>query len=380
MTDPAPLALLPAGLRDLLPPDAAHEAAVAAALGSVFASHGYEPVKPPLVEFEDSLFAGIGAATAAATFRLMDPASRRMMGVRADLTPQIARIAAHRLARAPRPLRLSYAGDVLRVAGGQLRPEREFLQVGVELIGSDAAAADAEVILLAAEALTGVGVARLTVDLTQPTLVRAVCQGFGLDDAAMDAVRAALDRKDANAVAATGGAAAETLAALLRAAGAHPRATEALAAIALPEAARAARDRLVAVAGLVAEAAPERVLTVDPVEYRGFEYQTGVSFTLFGPGVRGDLGRGGRYAAAAGEPATGFTLFMDSVLRALPGPKRVPRLFLPHGAPHVEAARLRAEGWIVVAGLAPVADPIAEAARLGCGHVRVDGAVVALPA
>ena len=109
------------------------------------ASHGYERVKPPLVEFEENLLSGAGAAMAQDTFRLMDPISQRMIGLRADMTPQVARIAATRLANAPRPLRLCYAGQVLRVKGSELRPERQVGQVGAELIGADAAAADVEV-------------------------------------------------------------------------------------------------------------------------------------------------------------------------------------------------------------------------------------------
>src|ERR1700709_1806000 len=105
MTDDLPPnpALLPAGLRDLLPPDAETEASAVEALMTVFAAHGYQRVKPPLLEFEDSLLAGSGAAVAEQTFRLMDPNSQRMMGLRADTTPQVARIATTRLANAPRP-------------------------------------------------------------------------------------------------------------------------------------------------------------------------------------------------------------------------------------------------------------------------------------
>ena len=99
--NPAHPALLPAGLRDLLPPDAETEAAAVEALLAVFASHGYERVKPPLLEFEDTLFAGSGAAVAEQTFRLMDPDSQRMMGLRADTTPQVARIAGTRLVNRP---------------------------------------------------------------------------------------------------------------------------------------------------------------------------------------------------------------------------------------------------------------------------------------
>ena len=155
MTDDDPInpALLPAGLRDLLPPDAETEAASVEALMEVFAAHGYARVKPPLLEFADSLLAGAGGAVAEQTFRLMDPDSQRMMGLRADTTPQVARIAATRLATAPRPLRLSYAGQCLLVRGSQLAPDRQIAQAGIELIGPDTPAADAEIVLVGAEAL-----------------------------------------------------------------------------------------------------------------------------------------------------------------------------------------------------------------------------------
>src|SRR5690606_5561529 len=134
------------------------------------------------------------------TFRLMDPVSQRMMGLRADMTLQVARIAATRLRNEPRPLRLSYAGQVLRVTGSQLRPERQFGQAGVELIGAVSAAADAEVALLAAEALTVVGVSGISVDLNLPTLGATVATALGFEGEGLTALVKALDRKDAAAV------------------------------------------------------------------------------------------------------------------------------------------------------------------------------------
>ena len=181
MTEYERNALLPAGLRDVLPHDAAFEAAIVEILVAVFAARGYDRVKPPLIEFEDSLLAGAGIAVASQTFRLMDPVSQRMMGVRADITPQIARIAKSRLAGTPRPLRLSYAGDVLRVRGSQLRPERQIVQVGAELIGAAAPAADAEIITMAMEAIAATGVDGLTVDLTVPRLVPSLLERHGVD-------------------------------------------------------------------------------------------------------------------------------------------------------------------------------------------------------
>jgi ATP phosphoribosyltransferase regulatory subunit len=375
-------ALLPAGLGDLLPTDAAQEAALVERLMATFAQHGYDRVSPPLIEFEDTLLAGPGAALAHQTFRLMDPVSQRMMGVRADMTLQVARIARTRLGKAPRPLRLSYAGQVLRVKGTQLRPERQFGQVGVELVGALEADADAELVLLAATALRAAGVTGLSVDLTVPTLVTSVCQALGLDEATLGATRAALDRRDAAALDALPAALGTLLTQLLAAAGPAREAVAALARIALPESAEPDRRRLVQVVEIVSRADPDLQLTVDPVEQRGFEFQTGLSFTLFGRGVRGELGRGGRYRVGGdirtGEPATGFTLYTDTVLRAVPPLPAPRRVLLPHGTAPAEGARLRAEGWNTRAALAPVADPAAEARRLGCSHLYEGGAVVAV--
>ena len=363
-------ALLPQGLRDLLPPDAAIEAAVVARQMAVLASHGYERVKPPMAEFEENLLAGAGAAMAKETFRLMDPISQRMIGLRADMTPQVARIATTRLRKAPRPLRLCYAGQVLRVKGGEIRPERQVGQVGAELIGSDEVAADVEAVTLAAAALSASGVDGLSVDLTLPTLVPAVISAFGLDAAAAEALRAALDHKDVASVAAVGGAAAPLLAKLVAAAGAAKKALAALRGLDLPGQAAAERARLVAVVEAVQRAAPRLVLTIDPVENRGFEYHTGASFTLFARAVRGELGRGGRYRTGngGGEPATGFTLYTDTVLRALPEQPAMKRIYVPLGGDAARAERLRSEGWATVAGLGAVKDAAAEAKRLDCSH------------
>ena len=377
-------ALLPTGLRDLLPPDAGAEAALAEALLARFAAQGYERVKPPLVEFEDSMLSGAGAGLADQTFRLMDPASHRMMAVRSDLTPQIARIAASRLARSPRPLRLSYAGEILRVQGSELRPERQFRQVGFELIGIGAGAAcDAEVILLAADALAGLGVeGGLSVDLNAPTLVASLLAEEGIDAGDTEPLRDALDRKDATAVEAIGGAASTALVSLLRAAGVAETALDALAPLALPGAAAAALATLLEVATLLREAAPALALTIDPVEWRGFEYHTGTSFSLFAGGVRTELGRGGRYAVGDalgdGEEAAGCTIYIDTLLRAVPAPPAPRRVYLPHGSPRTDGATLRADGWITIAGLAPEPDPAAEAARLGCSHVWRGGSATPL--
>jgi ATP phosphoribosyltransferase regulatory subunit len=372
------LALLPGGLVDLLPPEAEAEAEAVSTIMGVFASHGYQRVKPPLLEFEDGLLAGSGAAMADQTFRLMDPESRRMMGLRADMTPQIARIASTRLAAQPRPLRLSYAGQCLRVHASQLAPDRQLAQAGIELIGIDNPAADAEMVLLAAEALDAVGLDRVSFDLTLPPLAPALLDEAGICGAARGKLTRALDRKDAAEVAQQGGAIASLLAELLLAAGPVGPALGVLAGAKLGPASRAVYERLAAtIQAIQAQSAGLR-LTLDPLEFRGFRYHTGICVTVFAPGHYEELGRGGRYVSGEQEPATGLTLYPDAVLRARSKPAPRPRAYLPWGTPHEAGAKLRAEGFATVAALEPAPDGAAEARRLGCTHLLRDGASVAI--
>jgi ATP phosphoribosyltransferase regulatory subunit len=380
MTDlPSPHpALLPSGLRDLLPPDAETEASAVQALMDTFAAHGYQRVKPPLLEFEDSLLAGSGAAVADQTFRLMDPDSNRMMGLRTDITPQVARIATTRLVHAPRPLRLSYAGQCVRVRGGQLVPDRQVAQAGIELIGHDSPEADAEIVLVGADALAAMGLTRVSFDLLLPPLVPTLLEEAGLPAAARAPLVRALDRKDAAAVAERGGTLAGILTDLLLAAGPAERALAALRSAALTPGARVLADRLETVVTAIRTRAPGLRLTIDPVEFRGFRYHTGVSLTIYAPGRHEELGRGGRYICGETEPATGLTLFPEAVLRAAPPRSAKRRVFVPFGSDPADSAALRAQGYATVTGLEPQADDAAEARRLHCNQMLKGGSLVAL--
>ena len=377
--------LLPAGLADLLPPDAAREARAIDVAIERFAAFGYERVKPPLVEFEESLLGGPGAALSQQTFRLMDPVSQRMMGVRPDMTVQVARIAVTRLKHEPRPLRLSYGGNVIRVRGSALKPERQFAQVGTELIGVDSAEADAEAVLLAVDTLRSIGVSDLSVDLNLPTLVAAVASGVNQPEEAMSRLRRALDRKDEGGIAKAGAdkRAADLFAGLLRAAGPADKGLAQLSRLELPEAAAAEAARLAEVVKLVAAAEDDLPLTIDPVEYRGLEYQTGVSFSVFALKGREELARGGRYSAGypedgVSESATGFTVYMDAVLAASEAPTERPRLYVGLGTPWADCAPWQVKGYAVVRAVVAASDPRSEAKRLRCSHALIDGEAVPL--
>jgi ATP phosphoribosyltransferase regulatory subunit len=165
---------------------------------------------------------------------------------------------------------------------------------------------------------------------------------------------------------------------LLLAAGPADRALEALRAADLPNFAGALATRLGQAVAAIRSRAPDLRLTIDPVEFRGFRYETGVSVTIYAPGRHQELGRGGRYLCGEAEPATGLTLLPDAILRVAPPREARKRVYIPVGASPSEAATLRAQGYATVGALSAAANDRAEAARLGCSHILRDGAATLL--
>ena len=357
--------LLPEGLRDRLPPQAQALASLVRTLTDVCAAHGYERVAPPLIEYEASLASG----SSRERLRFTDPVSQMTLALRSDITGQVGRIAVTRLAGQARPLRLMYAGQVARVRGDQLSPERERTQAGAELIGSDSPAAAAEVLAVAVEALTATGLTGLSVDLTMPTLVADLATaGWSLGNASLSDVQAWLDGKDVGALRAAG---ADQYVPLIAAAGPVHSALAALKQLDLPNAVLARLDAIAALAdGLNGVS-----VTLDPTERHGFEYQTWLGFSLFGAGLMAEVGRGGAYTVAHAdgrqEAAIGFSLYVDGLVDLGLGQEARTRVLLPVGTSADIGAELRQQGWITVAAL----EAGAETKALNCSHILADGAV-----
>ena len=371
-------ALLPEGLRDELPPNAAKEAQLVMALEGTFESYGYLRVKPPLIEFEETLLSGTGSALASQAFRVMDPLTQRIMAVRPDMTPQIARIARTRLTNQPRPLRLCYTGQVLRVRGDGLRPERQFTQAGIELIGSESGAADREVLCAMVDALKAAGLTRLTVDLTSPNLVPVICAAHGMTTKDITVARRMADDKDISLFSEDWPKALRVLlTALIRCAGPIDSALSRLAALDLPEQALKTQHDLATLACALTAQHKDVGLTLDPGESRGFEYQTGLGFTLFASGVRGELGRGGRYRIHDQEPAVGGSLYLDTILRALPDPPRRKRVLVPHDTNLSVHQRLHADNYATIGFLGDGQVDTELARTQNCEFVWIDGDLIA---
>ncbi|WP_225008976.1 ATP phosphoribosyltransferase regulatory subunit [Novosphingobium percolationis] len=365
--------LLPEGLEDRLPREAATTTRAMRAIQDVMHGHGYDRVLPPMIEFEKSLASRMAGIQSRRMFRFVDPSSLRMMALRSDFTPQIGRIAQTRLAEAPRPLRLMYAGQVLTIKGAGLDPAREKLQCGAELIGSDNVAAATEILTVAIEALQAAGATGVSVDFTLPDLVDTLAEkAFPLETGQIEAVRRELDTKDAGGLVDAGG---EAYVPLIYATGDFDSAIEKLAAI---DAGGVLKDRIAALREIAAAIGEKARLTLDPSERHGFEYQSWFGFTLYADGVRGLLGRGGTYriaGAGAGEAATGFSLYPDALIELLAASEEAPdKVFLPLGHDRDVAARLRSIGWRTAAALSEGDS----AETLACSHVLEGDEVVAL--
>lgn len=349
--------LLPENLEDILPPEAQRIDAMRATLLGLFRVHGYELVIPPMLEYMESLLTGTGHDLDLRTFKLVDQLSGRMIGVRADITPQVARIDAHLLNRKG-VTRLCYAGSVLLTRPRGLDSTREPLQIGAEIYGHSGIESDLEIQQLLADSLSACGVSGARLDIGHVAVFRSICRRGGVAADLESDLYEALQGKDLPALrAATKGLSRTTRGALHalpelygdgsvleRARRALPR---------YPEVARALRD-------LHALSRNGRIpVSVDLADLRGYHYHSGVVFAAYAPGVANAIALGGRYdevgkAFGRARPATGFSMDLRDLARAAPGENGAAAIRAPYASdPGLTAAirKLRGAGEIVVVRL-----------------------------
>ena len=310
--------LLPAGVEEVLPPDAQGLEELRRAVIDLFATWGYELVMPPFLEYLDSLLHGTGPDLDLRTFKVVDQPSGRMLGVRADMTPQVARIDAHRLAQGGVPIRLCYAGTVLHARANRMSGPRCPIQVGAEIYGHAGVESDIEAIDLMLEMLRTAGVERPHVDVGHLGVFRGLARGASLDDAAQAALFAALQRKaQAEIDDLLRGVPApwrERLGILAGLSGGPETLDEAAVRFAGDPPLPAGVETALADLRAVAEGFRRRGESVhfDLAELRGYRYHGGVGFAAFVPGHGREIARGGRYdgmnrVGGRPRPATGFS-------------------------------------------------------------------------
>ena len=320
--------VLPDHIADVLPSEARHIEELRRRLLDTARGYGYELVMPPLLEHLESLLSGTGGALGLLTFKLVDQLSGRTMGLRADTTPQVARIDAHLLNRQG-VARLCYCGPVLHTRPDRPRATREPLQFGAEIYGHAGLEADTEVLLLALEGLRAAGHdGRLIVDMADARIVRSLLAEVPVDAAVLARVHAALAAKDASELRALAhdfpAAAREGLLALVQLYGDAAVLDE--AAKALPGT-TAVRQALADLRQLAAQLEGAQV-SFDLSDLRGYAYYSGMRFGIFAEGASDALVRGGRYDEVGAifgrnRPAVGFSLDVRELVGVLaPRPLR----------------------------------------------------------
>jgi ATP phosphoribosyltransferase regulatory subunit len=365
--------LLPEGIEDLLPAEAEAVEGLRRRLLDEFARHGYQLVAPPLLEFLDSLLIGSGHDLEPRTFKLVDQLSGRTLGVRADITPQVARLDAHLLNRRG-VARLCYCGSVLHTLPAGLLASREPLQLGAELYGHAGPEADSEIIRLLAGTLELAAVSAKRIDLGHVGIFRALTAAAAVSADLERELFAALQAKDVPALRELVGTLPEPVRSALLALpdcyGGREALDEAARCLPALPAISAALDVLRRLAEDLADL-PGLPVGFDLADLRGYHYHCGVVFAAYAAGSPSAIALGGRYdrvgeSFGRGRPATGFSLDLRDLARLAPRPARRGGILAPwpeDAVLHAEIERLRGGGETVVLALPGHAGTWAEA---GC--------------
>ncbi|RKZ44681.1 MAG: ATP phosphoribosyltransferase regulatory subunit [Gammaproteobacteria bacterium] len=317
--------ILPEGIEEILPPRAGQLDKLCREIIDLYASWGYQLVIPPMIEYMDSLLTGTGKDLDLQIFKLTDQMSGRLMGVRADTTPQVARIDAHNLKREV-PTRLCYLGTVLHTRPEYTGGNRSPLQVGAELYGHKGFESDAEVLCLMIETINKAGVEKIHVDLGHVGIYNKLVQLAKLDDELEAELFDTLQRKampeldDMISAGSLSAEAGQMFKALITSNGSINDFKEARVFFdGIDSEIRECLDELQNIIEFIGKRMPEVVLNFDFSELRGYHYHTGIVFTAYAPGHGQGIAFGGRYddigsAFGRARPATGFSTDIKTLL------------------------------------------------------------------
>ncbi len=378
--------ILPDGIDEVLPKEAAIIEKKRRQLLDLYASWGYELIIPPFVEFLDSLLTGTGSDLDLMTFKLTDQISGRLMGIRADITPQAARIDAHHLCCAS-PTRLCYLGTVLHTRSDGFAGTRSPLQIGAELYGHQGVESDIEILRLMMQTMAIAGVKEVYLDLGHVGIFKGLAQQAGLDSDQETRLFNALQRKAVPEIEELlqefeiDGTVSAMFSQLAELSGddALERAETVLAEAA--ESVKQALAYLQEMADQLKIWLPDVPVHFDLAELRGYHFHTGVVFAAFAPKSGKEVARGGRYddigkVFGRARPATGFSTDLKTLIRAATpasGGESTDRVvFAPWSADPAQQdliAQLRGEGCRVITGLP---GQLGGAKEMGCDEQLID--------
>jgi ATP phosphoribosyltransferase regulatory subunit len=353
--------LLPEYIEDVLPAEAMRIEVLRRKLLDLFKVHGYQYVIPPMLEYMESLITGVGHDLDLATFKVVDQLTGRLMGVRADMTPQAARIDAH-LLNHQGITRLCYAGSVLRTKPDGLALTREPLQIGAELYGHAGIESDIEIQRLLIKALQAIGIDEVHLDFSHVNVFGSLVEASQIGPKLEQDLYAALQSKDQPAVASLTKAldhkTREALLNLTELNGDKAILAKAFNVLPATPAIKKALDSLQQVSNAIGQLGAS--VSFDLSELRGYHYHSGIVFAAYAQGYKGPLALGGRYdevgqSFGRARPATGFSLDLRGVVSALPPAKSEMAIYAPASEDTSLVSKiesLRNEGHVVIEALA----------------------------
>ena len=368
--------LLPAGLSDILYPNAHIQSKIIENLLDVFSSYGYLRVKPPLVEYEETLLSdGPGEVLKDSTFRVMDPLSQKMLALRSDVTAQISRIASTRLSHLSRPLRLSYSGDVLRVKGDSFNMERQKTQVGAELIGPKSEVIDAEIMLVCVKALKSINIDNLTIDINLPFLRKYLLTG--ISPSLKHSINQYIDNKDKQSLKKLKFENLNIISELMDVFGDYLNVIKYLQELKSKGILVDIIDHYLTVIDIVRKNDKSIKLSIDPLENRAFKYHTGITFTIFSDKLKGEIAKGGSYNISTGETATGCTIYTEKVYPKLMLNLDKDLVYIPY-LNMKDADEIIKKGYRIVFGSVANSEFEKEASEMNCKYIWKDNTILKL--
>ena len=304
--------LLPEGFRDSLPELATKENRVNSIFIKLMQINGFLLVKPPLLEFESSLFFLLDDNEDANSFRVLDPISQKMMGIRSDITVQIARISCGSLIELPRPLKLCYSGEVLRVNNNSLNLSRQSTQIGSEIIGIEQNDCENEIISLMIESLNSLKIKNFFINFTMPTLISAIDKDFKLSKPDLEFVRERFNNKNSDGLEKISKRLKTISDALIDSVGDAKINLKKLKKINFTKNIKLEIQSFIKIIGRIIEDFPDLKILIDPLEIDESNYHTGIAFKVFSENLK-ELFSGGNYKVL-NENCIGFSGFTESLL------------------------------------------------------------------
>jgi len=343
--------LLPVGFQDIMPPSASEEFSIVNKLINHFVKFGYEQIKPTMIEFEKNDASKLKKKQSPHYFLVMDPYSNEMVKIRSDMTVQIARIARMQLSNVPRPLRLSYTGQVLRATGSGLNAERQITQTGVEFIGSnDLRNSTIEIISIALSSFRELGLQNISIDFNLAGFAEMIMQQDDIPSHKYSEIYNLIDNKDISALSKTEYKSSKLLIDLINSAGSSDKSLDLLEKMELPERIKQNILYLKEINIFIKENFENISVTIDPIERRGFEYHSDISFSIFSKENGEELGRGGHYdiGESVTEGAVGFTLNVNEISRIYNSSYKPKRILVDERTSLDILDSLHNEGFITV--------------------------------